>query len=195
MLQTAQTAGLWELGSFWTRDKRDNFDGEVGSIPTRWTDFRQNWAFLQQGEMKDLGVSLAEHAEAIADMILTTICTRDSPERCVLHGDGKVANIFYRNDSDFSPEEDKNVPIKFIDFQWTGYGHPVLDIIYLVASSAEDIQDDQFDEAEIIQAYLSAAASYSKDRQDIVEANQVLVFCRGAIEKGCTVMPCALWIN
>lgn len=127
------------MGSFWSRDKRAEWQAELDAIEGRWQAFREQWPTYDMDP--DLGPRIALHASKIADYV-------DSLDREVLvHGDCKTANIFYREESE---------EVKWIDFQWAGFGSPLMDIAYLIASSAFEVQT--LDEMSVLAVYYESLA-------------------------------------
>ena len=60
-----------------------------------------------------------------------------------MHGDAKPANLFFSKEGE---EEGKDkVETYAIDFQWTGWGIPATDIIYLIATGLSDVHINSLD--------------------------------------------------
>merc|ERR1719206_247112 len=151
-----ENMNIWNLGGFWTKDKRQSFNTEVAGISGRWEAFYGVWAGdildsvetdqfgiirtlveklnREEDDVKDvvkkvlpsLGLELSKHCHVLSEVV-------DSEDRVsIVHGDNKVANIFY------SPEADQK--FKWIDFQWAGLGSPTLDLVYIIAGSVQDVE-------------------------------------------------------
>ena len=151
-----ENSSMWSIGGFWTKDKRQDFDKEVSGIPGRWEEFYKIWSheiiesidkdtygiikcisqFLKveleeakqavKNVIPSLGLELSKHCDKVSKVV------EEEPRMCIVHGDNKVANIFY------SPESE--VKFKWIDFQWAGLGSPTLDLVYLIASSVQNVE-------------------------------------------------------
>jgi len=166
--KTTQT-NIWSLGGFWTKDKRQDFDKEVAGISARWEAFYALWSDdiktsiendqfgiintlsnllgRENIQVKDavkelipkLGSELSRHCQKLSEVV-------EKEERIsVVHGDNKVANIFYSSEA-----EEK---FKWIDFQWAGFGSPTLDLVYIVAGSVQDVESLENTLERLLRAY------------------------------------------
>lgn len=138
--------GLWPMGTFFTKDKRGdaNWRKELDGMDRRWRAFADTWKEVFELD-ETLGARLQDAAEKIAAAV------RELDRTVVVHGDGKTANMFFHGElfekevqrweaaergetSDLS-ELPHQPSVRWIDFQWSGFGSPLLDIVYLVVSS------------------------------------------------------------
>jgi len=154
-----ENMNIWNLGGFWTKDKRQSFNTEVAGIGSRWEAFYGVWSGdildsveadqfgiirtlaeklnSEVTEVKDvvkkvlptLGLELSKHCHVLSEVV-------DSEDRVtIVHGDNKVANIFYTSDQ-YAEQK-----FKWIDFQWAGLGSPTLDLVYIMAGSVQDVEN------------------------------------------------------
>eukprot|EP01025_Chloroclados_australasicus_P038490 TRINITY_DN3966_c0_g1_i6.p1 TRINITY_DN3966_c0_g1~~TRINITY_DN3966_c0_g1_i6.p1 ORF type:complete len:527 (-),score=32.74 TRINITY_DN3966_c0_g1_i6:62-1642(-) len=118
---------LWEKGGYWSLDKRMK---DIEQIPQQWQQLINNFGdeILQLApNVAQLGEYLKQNALIWHDQLFENQ-KNDSVRKwytCV-HGDLKTANIFI---------QDTGVAV--CDFQWSGWGLPVLDIVYLLYTSVQ----------------------------------------------------------
>jgi fructose-1,6-bisphosphatase/inositol monophosphatase family enzyme len=130
----AELAGaVWDRATYWVPERQaaDQFD----RVAPEWEKHRAHFAAALAGAgvvgcggitLDNLGERLAAVAPAVAARVHAVGADEAHPQRTVLHGDAKAANFFFRAPAD----------VGMIDFQWAGFGHPVVDVAYLIASSA-----------------------------------------------------------
>jgi len=158
-----ENMNIWNLGGFWTKDKRQNYNAEVAGIASRWEAFYNVWTHdildsvetdqfsiiktlaegsnrevsdvksIVKGFLPSLGQELSQHCHLLSEVV-------DKEDRVtIVHGDNKVANIFHCPDN--------KQKFKWIDFQWAGIGSPTLDLVYIIAGSLEDVE--KFDDIKL----------------------------------------------
>lgn len=126
-------SAVWNVGSYWEPSKQP--DSQFDNVESSWTKhcaaFASEFEQLEQDKqaqnrfpLSNLGAVLQRHARTAAERV-------HGPEsrRTLVHGDTKAANFFLRRQQDDSWEAG------MIDFQWCGWGHPLLDVAYLLATS------------------------------------------------------------
>lgn len=135
---------VWDQGTYWVpkRQAADSFE----RIPACWEMQRQNFAEElksittseeKETQLQALGHKLAEISPQCAEKVHGVGLDEKNPHRTLIHGDAKAANFFFKpitKDADDRSECEWEVGL--IDFQWSGWGHPALDLAYLIAASA-----------------------------------------------------------
>lgn len=109
-------------GGFWVLDRRPA--SEVAEAEATWVAFLERFGPSLPAELaagvQRLGPALAAEAVSLQDEVRA---------RCfgVIHGDAKSWNLFYSDQG----------PVKLIDLQWLGFGHPLQDLVYYLATSVD----------------------------------------------------------
>lgn len=169
---------IWDQATYWVpkRQAADSFE----KLPRCWAKQRANFGpHLDEVKFNDtchvpleaLGNSLAECAPACAENVHNVGLDPEHPHRTVIHGDAKAANFFFRSSNEVSPStgETDTLQVGIIDFQWCGWGHPSVDVAYLIASSASPdlLSNDGSAEEFWLQTY------YSKFCESLVKTGKV----------------------
>lgn len=126
-----------DTGTYWApgRQPAKQFD----EINSQWKKHRASFAAeLEDAKvcghgpvtLDNLGELLSTRAWAISKGIHGTGKNSTHPHRTLLHGDAKAANFFFRS------KGNSTMDVGMIDFQWTGWGNPVVDVAYIIVSSA-----------------------------------------------------------
>ena len=104
-------------------------------------------------QVRELGAKLAERAEELDRFTEAGANTR-------IHGDAKGWNFFFAKES----SEKKTVqPFLLIDLQWTGRGHPLQDVAYVLTTSLSEESLDRMDW--LVDHYVSSLHSRLEERQ------------------------------
>lgn len=145
---------VWREGSHLSLSKRPA--SELIKLPENWAAFCNAFGWP---EMSDLGTRVAAIAPRIAallsplegDLVNGGKECLPRVEFSLVHGDAKPANLF------FSEEGQKGVQTYAIDFQWTGWGVPATDIIYLIATGLSDSHINALDiDKDVLRVYHDA---------------------------------------
>jgi 3'-phosphoadenosine 5'-phosphosulfate (PAPS) 3'-phosphatase len=145
---------VWNQGSYWVPEKQAS--NQFENIDPQWRKHRANFAAALDVAgvtghgavtLENLGALLAKYAVRIAERVHAVDCSH----RTLIHGDAKAANFFFR-DLDTAGS---GPGVGLIDFQWTGWGAGVVDVAYLIASSADisELSDDGRAELELLKYY------------------------------------------
>jgi len=202
---------LWNLGGFWTKDKRQCYEKEVAGISVRWESFYPLWSDVlmesintdQFGilaavarntncEVMDvqaravqllpgLGAELARHCQHLSEVV------EQEKRLCIVHGDNKVANIFYCTGA-----KDK---FKWIDFQWAGFGSPTLDLVYIIAGSIQDVGNLEKELESVLAQYweqFDQLVQHSKEASDKAFEDRFTKFKYGFLDY-CRVVLGYMW--
>ena len=115
---------VWDRGSYWSLEKRRK----------EWEKMREEWSctcrsfechypstFSQENVR-----ALAGNLEAAAERLHADLEPSTTMLQTMVHGDFKTANLFFLSQG-----------VAVCDFQWTGPGLGVLDVIYLLYSSVQ----------------------------------------------------------
>lgn len=141
---------VWDQGTYWVphRQAADSFQRLASCWDNHLSSFaeslRQYGLDPEEDEaVKNLGHLLAKHASSCADKVHSVGLSLDHPHRTIIHGDAKAANFFYRCKEPKCAETQTGGTstrcawdVGIIDFQWCGWGHPAVDVGYLIAASA-----------------------------------------------------------
>ena len=135
----ALPAGIWERGTFWSLDKKDNA-AKVNSIASAWSGSLQWFKKKSPGEctasLKTLGARL-QSVMGVLDVALNGGPKKPGKSkakassflgkhRTVIHGDYKAANMFL----------DEAPSCAVCDFQYAGGGYGASDLCYLLYPDA-----------------------------------------------------------
>ena len=181
---------VWDSGCYWSPQKQGR--SLTGKIAAKWEEHRfavvfgdavlnGEGAITDPEELRTLGERLQNGAMERADAVhlsdgfqgvegadpnnlLQSTRSRDHPQRTLIHGDLKAANMFFRkNTADGgvkagkkTKEGEGELECALIDFQWAGHGLGAVDLAYFIAASVapELLQGDG--EKSIIEAYYVA---------------------------------------
>ncbi len=135
---------LWPRGSYWTPDKRP--ENEVDILDTNWKIVCNNFkheSLFSLASIQTLGQRIAEISKQVHDKV------ESITPKTLIHGDFKSANIFFKEEN-----------ISIIDFQWSGVGSGITDIMYLITSTFNlELGENDFQiEKEFISLYCSELA-------------------------------------
>jgi len=116
---------LWDKATYWTLEKRPA--DELDVLPTVWAEFCGAFSeasdIFKQERILQLGKRLVQKSTWVTETMRHL-----SVPFTLVHGDFKSANIFFREDP--TTKEIKEVAV--IDFQWSGKGYGICDVMYLV---------------------------------------------------------------
>lgn len=160
---------VWDQATYWVpkRQAKDLFE----KLPACWEDHRRNFA-SELGELEsdmdgtvgleDVGRVLGECAVGIARRVHDVGLDVENKHRTIIHGDAKGANFFFKGSSGNNENESEGLDVGMIDFQWCGWGHPAVDVSYLMASSAspELLTKDGSSERGFLRMYYEYLCSY-----------------------------------
>lgn len=133
---------LWERGGFWDVAKRTNsMPGELSTIADTFAAFCERFGdvdpIFQDPRSARIGRVLQDKAEWLAEQLDAEAVVHGT----LIHGDYKNANIFFKRG--YNPElppdgvtPGTDIQMSLIDFQWSGLGLGVQDVIYLLVTSA-----------------------------------------------------------
>lgn len=133
---------VWKQASYWAPERQplECFEKIESCWTTQYDSFGAQLKELEDGEsgkgvfpLKELGRVLQKYARDTAEKVHAVGLDLKHPHRTICHGDGKAANFFFRTKGD----SDSGIEVGNIDFQWTGFAHPALDIAYLIWTSAQ----------------------------------------------------------
>ncbi|GMH38625.1 hypothetical protein BSKO_06509 [Bryopsis sp. KO-2023] len=133
----ASDGELWVEGSYWSLDKRRS---DLSRMEMEWAKTVGSFAQHFTGEFSDEGIrSLGSRLLGVAGALDQALM----PDQytTLVHGDFKTANMFFK-------EEDVSV----CDFQWTGPGLGVKDVVYMLWTSVDPDVVRDF-EAELLNHY------------------------------------------
>lgn len=136
--------GVWDQGTYWlpSRQAANCFEQIEPSWELLRKRFGEHWSNIPFAEedvidLETFGKVLSAHAPVCAEKVHQVGLDKNHPQRTLLHGDAKAANLFFRlKTADGSTENSEHVEVGMIDFQWCGWGHPAVDVAYLIAASA-----------------------------------------------------------
>lgn len=133
--------GLWQTGSWWSKDKQCLGQGVIESA------WQRHLAALGQRlhGLEHLGRQLEESHELVADEL-----AKSKTPRSLLHGDVKVSNMLFAT----GEVDKKHEGIALIDWQWAGAGLAVCDVADFIASSWEKPADLLVDGGALEQRWL-----------------------------------------
>lgn len=152
-------AAVWSNASYWAPERQaaDCFN----KLPKCWSTQLKSFAepltrfdsadnlareareAARSFPLEMLGDRLRTYGEDIAHRVHSIGRERRHPCRTIVHGDAKAANFFLRertqpeNGTENGSSGQEEWEVGMIDFQWCGWGHPALDVGYLIATSAE----------------------------------------------------------
>jgi hypothetical protein len=151
------SGAVWEQGSYWVPERQASnlFD----LIAPEWAKHRANFAaaldeagVTGQGAvtLENLGTVLSKHALDIAERVHAP-GGPNRARRTLIHGDIKAANAFFRA----SCNDGSKVEVGLIDFQWSGWGAGIVDVAYLLVSSADmdSLSADGTSEMKLVEFY------------------------------------------
>lgn len=158
---------VWDRATYWIPERQAANMYEM--IVPEWEKHKKNFsaALTAAGvtgspdgkiTLDNLGATLADVAQEMAARVHCVGADEAHSHRTIIHGDSKAANFFFRS----SPTADSALPdIGIIDFQWTGFGHPLVDVAYTIASSAamSELSLDGEAEAGHVEYYLACLSS------------------------------------
>ena len=157
------TNGLWEEGTHLALSKRPAL--EVEKLPLIWKNFCK--AFNWEG-MQNVGERLTSNAWKISSLLSPDYSSSGSSDSdsgnkneniTIVHGDFKTGNIFFTGLA--------NAPTcEVFDFQWTGYGKGVTDLVYLLTMCISDQQLTTFDiEDDMLKPYYKSLTLKIEERK------------------------------
>eukprot|EP00041_Stephanoeca_diplocostata_P012965 m.220713 g.220713 ORF g.220713 m.220713 type:complete len:450 (+) comp19167_c2_seq21:107-1456(+) len=173
---------LWSRGGFWDVEKT-TIPGDLSKIKERYDTFLERFrgthAVFSEPGVETLGDEL-QHNVAWLDGQVARIM--HSGRTTVVHGDYKNANIFFRKDfqapSGGEPvRPDADLGMCMIDYQWTGPGVAMQDVIYLLTTSApyEGCLGVQGCEEELLRFYHVSLCEHLKARGEPAPTYGVLL--------------------
>jgi len=143
---------MWERGTYWELKKRE---GE--GMEEKWekvflpafSSYKED--FFAQEDVKQMARLTRKWEKEVNERLWE----RKKENLCVIHGDYKAANIFFKE-----KEEDGEVRANMIDFQWSGVGPPAQDVSYLLISSIpitenEELKSEEYEE-QLLNCYYSS---------------------------------------
>eukprot|EP00177_Eucheuma_denticulatum_P001315 GFKZ01002388.1.p1 GENE.GFKZ01002388.1~~GFKZ01002388.1.p1 ORF type:complete len:809 (-),score=110.08 GFKZ01002388.1:420-2765(-) len=167
---------VWDQATYWVpkRQAADSFE----KLPQCWEQHKANFAqslhefglnVESDHVLNSLGSELASCAQGIAEQVHGVGLHTRHPHRTIIHGDAKGANFFFRPRGTSEGETqvdsgqvDSAWEVGMIDFQWCGWGHPAVDVAYLLAASvsADVLTFDGEGEEELLRIYHEKFAKY-----------------------------------
>lgn len=136
---------VWEQGSYWAPGRQSPVT--PASLAAAWSSTAARfeaageslWAAVPPGiplKPEAYGEALGGVAAEVAAAVHGGRGTR-----CLLHGDAKAANFFFRDPpatvrSGGADAVGRSPEVGVIDWQWTGWGNPATDVAYCLATSA-----------------------------------------------------------
>ncbi|CAD7969163.1 unnamed protein product [Amoebophrya sp. A120] len=121
-------------------------------------DDRDGLELLPEDALQSIGANLQKHTKRLAFEMHEEWRTEDSRPAdkaeehfiTLLHGDPKAANMFFRRAAPAAAQDEvgtgttggnidpgeEEIEFAFIDFQWTGWGLPMVDLAYMLAACA-----------------------------------------------------------
>lgn len=190
-------ASVWDQATYWVpkRQQKDSFE----RLLSCWEDHRRNFAthmdkleFSMESSpsFETVGDILAHYAPAIAKRVHDVGLDVENPYRTIIHGDAKAANFFFKaTEGDGAREKNDShlLDTGMIDFQWCGWGHPAIDVSYLIASSASPqiLTYDGSGERYFLKAYYDYLCHYfvkygkadaRTSAEQLIPFNELLVF-------------------
>jgi 3'-phosphoadenosine 5'-phosphosulfate (PAPS) 3'-phosphatase len=159
---------VWDRATYWTPERQAA--NLVELVVPEWEKHRANFneTLVAAGvtgsadgkiTLDNLGAKLSSVAQAVAQRVHSVGSNETHPHRTVIHGDSKAANFFFRAPTPGVASADPDIGI--IDFQWTGFGHPLVDVAYTIASSAamSELSLDGAAEAAHVEYYVGRLAA------------------------------------
>lgn len=156
---------VWDVGSNWApeRQARNHFD----CIAPEWEKHKQSFARTFEDfdvtsagavTLESFGAQLEQRAREVARRLHSVGQDPKHPCRTIIHGDAKAANFFFRRCESDSGDTGTNGDVwdvGMIDFQWLGWGHPAVDISYVIAAATgiEELSMDGSKERLLIEFY------------------------------------------
>eukprot|EP00760_Papus_ankaliazontas_P015210 PhM_4_TR16406/c2_g1_i1/m.61747 len=127
---------VWESGCYWSPERQAA--DQIEKLPERFSQqhkFHETFAEYYSSSPSDvLLVSQIPHllVERGHALECARLVHKDFPPQCrtLIHGDLKAANLF------FSTCSTSSRGVGFIDFQWTGWGLPAVDLAYIMCAAA-----------------------------------------------------------
>lgn len=157
--------GVWKQATFWlpSRQSQDCFE----KLASYWEMHRCSFGDVFDESVfgidggvnaKRFGYTLARFAPACAERVHAVGLDVSHPHRTLLHGDAKSANIFLKRhatDSTCKSQCEGDLFVGLIDFQWCGWGHPAVDVAYLIAgsTSSDVLFSDENNEDFLLERY------------------------------------------
>lgn len=135
---------VWDQGTYWLPSRQA--PDCIEKVPSCWEKHVDNFGdafddikFEEPNvlNLRNFGQVLAKYARQCADSVHSYGKNTHHPERTLIHGDAKAANLLFRKPK-VSVDDNKDLEdleVRLIDFQWCGWGHPVVDVAYLIVSS------------------------------------------------------------
>eukprot|EP01147_Barroeca_monosierra_P004195 gene4195-6541_t len=130
---------LWKHGGHWDIDKIPTGSAELETIAQTFeawfSRFSSCGGAFDELSMQTLGKRYQEKATLISQLLHQTIEQRGT----IIHGDFKTANLFFKKGVDISESQNFHMAGKMamIDWQWTGMGIGVQDVVYLFVTSLD----------------------------------------------------------
>ena len=129
--------GVWSQGTHLALSKRPA--GEVDGLASIWKDFCAAFAWP---DLADVGEKLMQVAPMVSELLSSTNHDRNYKSSTIIHGDMKPANIFFPREKHTEGNNTCTAvdydDVYVIDFQWTGIGLGVTDIVYMIATACSD---------------------------------------------------------
>lgn len=152
------SAAVWDRATYYTPDRQAS--DMLEKVAPEWEKHRANFAVALEHAgversgcvtLENLGQRLAICASDVAQRVHGVGADPTHPHRTIIHGDSKAANFFFR-----AGRGEGEWDIGMIDFQWSGFGHPLLDVAYTIFSSANmsELSHDGMAEAGHVRFYV-----------------------------------------
>ncbi len=191
------TSAVWDCGSYWAPSRQpttlfDKLDScwrkQLASFSDAFAKARvEDDSTERTFPLEELGGVLGKYARDIADRVHSVGVDKKHRHRTIVHGDPKAANFFLRKVADADTWD-----VGVIDFQWCGWGHPALDVAYLIStSSSADVLCAAGElEMEMIQYYLAQLRKYfvqfckasdEKNAESLLTDDEMQVFYNEAL--------------
>lgn len=188
-------SSVWDQATYWVpkRQAADSFE----KLPACWEQHKANFAEAlhefglnveSDPVLDSLGSELASCAPGIAEQVHGVGLHTRHPHRTIIHGDAKGANFFFkprcaseRETQSETGAVDSAWEVAMIDFQWCGWGHPAVDVAYLLAASvsANVLTFDGKGEEALLRVYHDKLAKYLVKygkADDVESARQALEY-------------------
>jgi aminoglycoside/choline kinase family phosphotransferase len=114
---------VWPEGSYWTLDKRPQ--NELDTLGESWRSlcdrFVNESPIFSTTAIHDLGERIVKCSAQMNEKL------RSIQPKTFIHGDFKSANMFMKSN--------QNIDVAIIDWQWSGVGAGITDVMYLITST------------------------------------------------------------
>ncbi|KAL0489705.1 hypothetical protein AKO1_011411 [Acrasis kona] len=113
---------LWPEGSYWNLEKRPK--DELTNLHITWPQLCERFSNeFKNKNFRSLGSLLQKWSPWVTEQMAQI------KDRTLIHGDFKSANIFFRQDDNAA------IQVATIDYQWSGAGAAIKDVMYLITST------------------------------------------------------------